>query len=107
MRKERTMRFMQRIIHKVYPGKWGQVPALLEKYDAVESRFGTPPSTRYRSVTGLHDNDTLIVEREFESFAVFESWAEKVLADPEWQAVGDEGQQILKSTHYEMYAPFP
>lgn len=99
------MRFMQRIIHKVYHDKWDQVPALLEKYDAVERRFDTPPSSRYKSAIGLHDTDTLIVERQFESFAAFEEWAEKVVADPEWQAVGVESQQILKSTHYEQYPP--
>lgn len=50
---------------------------------------------------------TLIIERQWESFAAMEAAYEKALADPEWQALGAEGTSIIESDRHELYVPRP
>ena len=99
------MVIVERLIQQVRPDKWAELEALDAKYNPVESRCGFPSKKRYRCFAGGDNTNTLIIERQWESLAAMEVAYEKVLADPEWQALGAEGVSIIKSDRHELYAP--
>ncbi len=101
------MVIVERMIQKIRPDKWAELEAIDKKYDVVESRLGFPAKKRYQCIIGGHDTNTLIVQRQWESLAVMEAIYEKAFADPEHQALGQEGISIIKSTQIEMYMPLP
>ena len=101
------MVIVERMIQKIRPGKWAELEVLDKKYDVVESRLGFPAKKRYQCIMGGHDTNTLIVERQWDSFAAMEATFEKAFADPEYQALGEEGISIIKSTQFEVYMPLP
>jgi hypothetical protein len=47
----------------------------------------------------------LIIERQWESFAALEVAYEKVLADPEHQALSEALEPVLESQQIEFYLP--
>ena len=98
---------MERLIQQIRFDKWAELEALDKKYNAIESRCGFPAKRRYRCITGGENTDTLIIERQWESLAAMEAAYEKVLADPEWQALGAQGDAIIVSNRNELYAPLP
>jgi len=98
---------IERLIQKVFPGKWAELEEIDKRYNAVESRLGFPPKKRYQCMMGGHDTNTLIIERQWDSLAAMEAAFEKVLADPEWQALNEEGASIVKSSQWEVYTPLP
>ena len=98
---------VERLIHQVRPDQWAELDALDKKYHAVESRYGFPTKRRYRCFVGSDNTNALIIERQWESMAALEAAYEKVFADPEWQALGDEGAAIIESDRHELYAPLP
>jgi hypothetical protein len=98
---------IERIIQQVRPDKWAELEEIDKKYNAVEGRLGFPPKKRYQCLTGSHDTNTLIVERQWASMAAMEATYEKAFADPEHQALGKEGTSIIKSIHWELYMPLP
>jgi hypothetical protein len=63
------MVIVERMIQKIRPNKWAELEAIDKKYDVVESRLGFPAKKRYQCIVGGHDTNTLIVERQWESFA--------------------------------------
>ncbi len=63
-----------------------------------------PPSRYYKVIFGLHDTDTLIVEREWESFTALEEAASKATADPERQKLKEESPGIFLTIQYEAYS---
>lgn len=97
---------VERLIQQIRPDKWEALEALDKKYGAVESRCGFPDKKRYRYFVG-GDTNTLIIERQWESWAAMEAAYEKVFADAEWQALGAEGIGIIESDRHELYAPLP
>jgi hypothetical protein len=101
------MNTVERMIQKVYPGKWAELEETDKKYNAVESRLGFPPKKRYQCIIGGHDTNTLIVERHWDSLAAMETAYDNAFADPEYQALGEEVTSIIKSTQYEVYMPLP
>lgn len=54
-----------------------------------------------------YDQNTIVIERQWESMAVMESTYEKIMADPEYQALSKEGIGIIKSSRMEAYTPLP
>jgi hypothetical protein len=98
---------VDRQTQQVRPDKWAELEAIDKKYNIVESRLGFPPKRRYRCYFGGQNNDTLIIERQWESLAAMEAAYEKAFADPEWQALGAEVHSIIKSDQHELYAPLP
>ena len=98
---------IERIIQKVFPGKWAELEEIDKKFNAVESRLGFPPKKRYQCMMGGCDTNTLIIERQWDSLAAMEAAFEKTLADPEWQALNEEMTSIIKSTQLEVYMPLP
>ena len=98
---------IDRSIQKVYPDKWAELEKIDKKYNAVEGRLGFPPKKRYQCLTGSHEVNTLIVERQWASLAAMEATYEKAFADPEHQALEKELTSIIKSVHWELYMPLP
>ncbi len=98
---------IERLIQKVYPGKWAEWEAIDKRYDAIEQRLGFPPKKRYQCIIGGQDQNTLIIERQWECLAALETTYEKGLADPEFQALNSEVTSILQSSQMEVYTPLP
>jgi hypothetical protein len=99
---------IERMIQKVYPGKWAELEEIDKRYNVVESRLGFPPNKkRYQCMMGSHDSNTLIIERQWDSLAVMETTYEKAFADPELQALQKETISIIKSNQWEVYTPLP
>ena len=99
------MAIIERGIQKIACGKWADSEEIGKRFDAVEMRAGFPPKKRYRALIGGHVWDTLIVERGWESMAAMEGAYEKVMADPQWQALMAEGSSIVESIQIELYMP--
>lgn len=99
---------IERMIQKVYPGKWVELEEINQRYNAVESRLGFPPTKkRYQCMIGGHDSNTLIIERQWDSLAKMEATYEKAFADSEYQALGMETTSIIKGNQIEVYEPLP
>ncbi len=101
------MKVMERLIQQVRPDKWAEPEALDKKYDIVESRLGFPPKKRYLCHAGGHNTNTLVIERQWESYAAMEAAYEKASADPAHQALGAESLSIIESNQFELYSPLP
>jgi hypothetical protein len=99
---------IERMIQKIYPGKWAELDVIDKKYDVVERRLGFPSNKkRYQCMIGSYDSNTLIIERQWDSLASMEATYEKAFADPELQALQKEITSIVKSTQIEVYSPLP
>jgi len=97
----------ERMIQKVFPGKWAELEEIDKRFNAVESRLGFPPKKRYQCIMGGHDMNTLIIERQWDSLAAMEAVVDKAFADPELQALVEELASIVKSSQVEVYTPLP
>jgi ABC-type Fe3+-hydroxamate transport system substrate-binding protein len=59
-----------------------------KKWEAIEARLGGfPKKKHYLAVAGPYDMNTVVWEREWESFAVMEAAYDRLFEDPE--QVGD------------------
>jgi hypothetical protein len=101
------MKTVERMIQKIYPDKWEELEEIDKRYNVVEGRLGFPSKKRYRCITGGHDTDTLIVERQWDSLAAMEATYEKAMLDRDLQALWAEGTSIVQSTQTELYMPLP
>ena len=102
------MIIVERLIQKVFPGKWEALEEIEKKYAVVERRLGFPDGKkRYQCLIGGHDGNTLIIERPWDSLAAMEATYTKALADQEWQALNQEGASIIASSQMEVYGPLP
>ena len=101
------MVIIERQIQKVRSGKWAELEELDKKFTVVESQLGFPAKRRCRSLIGGLTTDTLIIERQWESFAAVESVYEKALANPEHQGLSEKVELILVSQQIEFYVPLP
>ena len=72
---------IERMTQKLYPGKWMELEEIDKRYDEIEHRMGFPLKKRYQCVIGSEDNNTLIIERQWDCLAVMESTYEKALAE--------------------------
>jgi len=98
---------IERMIQKIYPGKWDDLEAIDKRYTKLEEKFGFPAKKRYQCVIGSEDNNTLIIERQWDGLAVMESTYEEAFADPEYQALGKEVGSIVQSSKIEIYTLLP
>jgi len=99
------MQITERHIKKVRPGKWSEIPQREEEFDAIERKLGFPPKRHYRYLSGTQDYGTLVMERDWESFAAMESAYDRAMADPQWQALGSS--DLYESRLIEYYTPWP
>ena len=98
---------IERMTQKIYPGKWAELEVLDKKYNVIEQKAGFPAKKRYQCMMGGLDFNTLIIEREWKSLAEMEATYDKVMADPEFQALGAEGTSIIQSVQIEVFTPLP
>ncbi len=98
---------IQRLIQRVYNGKWDELEKVDKKFTEIEAKFGFPPKKRYRYITGKYDTNTIVVEREWESMAKLEKLMIKAYLDPEYQKLGDELDSIIESGKQELLLPHP
>jgi len=102
------MKVMQRGIMRILPGKMTEAMELNKKYMAIVSRYGVAPMRMYRPFTGGGDYmHTVIFEVEWDSLATLAATMEKILADPEVQALMPEWDTLLESHEVELYMPLP
>jgi hypothetical protein len=95
--------FLERQIQHIRPGKWAELEALDPKFNVIESRLGFPAKRRYRCYIGGQTNNTLIIEREWESLAAMETAYMKIFMDPDWQALNAPFESISESNQVELY----
>ena len=100
------MKILVQEIHQIRPGKWTEFKEHQKKAEAIERRTDFPSCKYYRCFMGGHNMNTCIFHYEFESFAAMEAAYEKVMADPEFQALLKEGPSIHESLQVEVYTPF-
>jgi hypothetical protein len=99
------MRILERIITRVERGRWAELAAIEQRFEAVERKYGFPPAHRYRAGAGGSDMNTMVLHREWESYAAREKAYESALGDSEWQKVGADSRGIIASSQAEFYHP--
>ncbi len=97
------MKVVERRIFKIHPGKMDQVKGLEDRFWALERQFGFPSKRRYECLAGPHDSETYSFERDWDSFAAAEAAIQKAYADPQLQALLEEGNAVFGSSHAEFY----
>ena len=98
---------IERMTQKIYPGKWAELDEIDKRYNEIELRMGFPAKKRYQCVIGGLDQNTLIIERQWDSLAAMEETYEKALAQPEYQALGREVASLVQSAQIEVFTPLP
>ena len=76
------MRIIERRTQKVEKGGWAAYWEMEKQFDALEDRLGGFPAKRYYRPGKMYTN-TIVWEREWESFTTMEATYEKEWADPE------------------------
>ena len=99
------MKIIQRGIMKIVPGKMSEAMELMEKHTAASVRLGCPPMRSYRPLIGGEFFHTIVGEAEWESFAAMEAYFEKMMSDPETQAIMAKWESLLDSHEIEFYLP--
>ena len=99
------MKVMQRGIMKIVPGKMAEAMALNEKYMAIISRHGMPTTgmRMYRPFFGGEYMHTIIFEVEWDSFTTMATFFEKMMTDPEIQAMMPKWDELSASHEVELY----
>ena len=86
--KENKMKIMMRTPIKIVPGKMAEYMELEKERLIMAKRFGYPPEKRYMMISGPGDRvHTIVYELEWDSLAAIETFYEKMLSDPESQAM--------------------
>ena len=101
------MKLIVREITKVIPGKWNEALELHKKRVENATRLGSPPFKVYRSVSGQGDwSNTIILEREWDSLAAWESFFDSAVKDPKVnKEFIEKWQNIVQSHNFEYYTP--
>ena len=99
------MIIVEMMIQEVYPGKWEALAEIDKKFDVVEKRHGFPATKRMSSISGVHNMNTIMIMREWESMAAMESAYESIFTDSEHQALVAETMSIIKNSRMELYSP--
>ncbi len=99
------MKVMQRGIMKVLPGKMAEAMELNKKHMAISSRYGMPTTAArmYRPWFGGEYMHTVVFEVEWDSLTEMAAFFEKVMADPEMQALMPKWNELLASHEVELY----
>jgi hypothetical protein len=100
------MKVMVRSIMKAVPGKMAEAMELEQKHMAIASRvLGISPKC-YRPLSGGGDvMNTIVSECEMDSLAAFEAHPERMMADPEAQALFPKLEAVIESMEVEFYTP--
>lgn len=98
---------IERTTQKIRPGKWAALEEIDKRFNEIELQNGFPAKKRYKFVIGAEDSNTLIIERQWDCQAVLESTYEKVMAMPEYQALGPELDEIVESSRTDLLMPLP
>jgi len=100
------MKLTVREIIRVMPGKWDEAIELQKKRVESAMRLGSPKFKAYKSMSGQGDwGNTIILEREWDSFAAWESFLEKALSDSKIKEFLDKWSNIVQSHNFEYYTP--
>src|SRR5205814_735146 len=99
------MKIMERLVTTINRGTWEELEWIELQYETLERQWGFPPSRRYRPGASGQVMNTLITEREWESYAAREAAYEKALVDPAWIALGEQARRIATSIQSEFYHP--
>jgi hypothetical protein len=92
---------LERQIQRIRPGKWEALEEIDKKNTVIEERHGYPPKTRYSYLSGEYDWNTLVIEREWESFAAAEAAVTKFQEDPESKELNEPIDEIVESIRME------
>ena len=102
------MKVIVRSIMKAVPGKMAEAMELEQKHMAIATRVLGISARLYRPLSGGGDvMNTIISEGEFDSLAAFEAHPEKMMADPEAQALFPKLEAVIESHEVEFYVPMP
>ena len=96
-----------RAIQRVANGKWDDLEDIDKKFNQIEEQLGYPPKKCYRCISGSLDTNTIIIEREWESFGKMEKIMTKGFLDPELQKLSKKLDSIIDWQKIELYVPHP
>ena len=99
------MKVIERNIREVFPGKFEELDILDAKFIEIENKVGFPPKKYYRCIAGTYDQNTVVLERKWESLAKMEEAFTEFLSVPEVKELLREIPKILKSQRRELYTP--
>jgi len=101
------MKLTVREIMKILPGKWDEAIELSKKRIEGAKRLGSPPFKFYRSMGGQGEwSNTIILERQWDSFAAWETFFDKAIKDEKLKKEFIEKWQNITDSHsFEYYTP--
>lgn len=99
------MKVIERNIREVFPGKFEELDILDAKFTEIENKLGFPPKKNYRCIAGAYDQNTIVLERKWESLAKMEEAFAELMLVPEVKELISEIPKILKSQRRELYTP--
>ena len=98
---------IERLIQRVFNGKWEALEEIDKRFNEIEDKYGFPPKKRYRYFSGRYDTSTIVVDRQWESFAKYEKIMTKAFLDPEFQKLGDKLDSIIETQYHDLLVPHP
>ena len=101
------MQILERWVQNIREGQWAAWEALDRKMSALEGRHQFTPKRRYRLLTGNLADNTVIVEREWNSFAAFEAAYDSIFRDPEYPVATADLTAIIDRNVLELYMTLP
>jgi hypothetical protein len=99
------VRILERIVTKVERGRWADLASVERRFEELESQWGFPTARRYRAGAGSLDMNTMVLEREWDSYAAREEAYERAMENEDWHALGRESYGIIGSTQAEFFHP--
>ena len=102
------MKILMRTPIKIVPGKMAEYMQAEKERAAISKRLGTPEEKLYMMISGPGDRaNTIVYEMEWDSLAEVETFYEKMMADPESQALQAKYSGLIESHGLELYTPMP
>lgn len=98
---------IQRLVQRVYNGKWDELEPIDKKFTEIEDKMGFPPKKRYRYITGPQDTNTIVIEYQWESLAKMEKLMTRAFLNPEYQKLSNSLDTIIQSQYLELLVPHP
>jgi hypothetical protein len=97
---------MERCIQTVV-GTYEEVKAIENEFDALEAKMGNiPPKRRYWVGYGGVPTQTMVWERDWESMAALEAYANKIFKDPDWAVMFAKVGKVFEPGIMELYFGF-
>ncbi|MFX1325406.1 MAG: hypothetical protein ACFE8N_10645 [Promethearchaeota archaeon] len=97
---------IQRMIQKLYPGKWDELNKINAKFDDIEAKYGFPQNKkRLRCLFGEVGANSIVIEFEWPSLSKMEKAMTKAYLDPEYQKLTEKLDSIIISATTEIYTP--